>query len=153
MDRPSRSPSPTDKPRGAFAAEVRDFFKTAGWGELPSPASSDLGRLFKAPSEGAWASAASFGNSPSIRYSTVHGVKGMEFPGVVLVLPDRLRVDRVTERTVLDDWEGDHDTEARRVLYVAGSRAQALLVCAVHRKHISRVAALLNAAGVPYVQS
>lgn len=78
----------------------------------------------KAPSEAAWASIASFGNSPSIRYSTVHGVKGMEFTGVVLALPERLRVDRLTERTVLDDWEGNHNTEARRVLYVAGSRAQ-----------------------------
>lgn len=142
-----------DKPRAVFAAEVRDFLKKANWGEVPPPVSSDLGKLFKAPSEGDWASVASFGNGPSIRYSTVHGVKGMEFPGVVLVLPDRLRVDRLTERTVLDDWEGDHNTEARRVLYVAGSRAQALLVCAVHRKHTSRVAALLDAWGVPYVPS
>ncbi|WP_406123664.1 UvrD-helicase domain-containing protein [Streptomyces canus] len=141
------------KARLDFAAEVRDFLKSANWGDAPAPASSDLGRLFKAPSEGDWASVASFGSCPSMRYSTVHGVKGMEFPGVVLVLPDRLRVDRVTERTVLDDWEGDHNTEARRVLYVAGSRAEELLVCAVHRKHTGRVAALLDAKGVPYVKS
>ncbi|MEU8522211.1 3'-5' exonuclease [Streptomyces sp. NPDC048577] len=114
---------------------------------------SRVGTLFKAPTEGAWASVASFGNGPTIRYSTVHGVKGMEFPGVVLVLPDKLRVDRVTDRTVLDDWEGDHNTEARRVLYVAGSRAQELLVCAVHRKHTGRVASLLDATGVPYIKA
>lgn len=138
------------KTRLDFAAEVREFLKTAGWGDGPAPASSDLGKLFKAPPEAAWAGVSSFGNSPSIRYSTVHGVKGLEFPGVVLVLPDRLRVDPVTGRTVLDDWEGDHNTEARRVLYVAGSRAQELLVCALHRKHTSRVAALLDVKGVPY---
>lgn len=136
--------------RGAFAAAVRDSLKTADWSDGPAPAASDLGRLFKAPSESAWASVANYGNSPSIRYSTVHGVKGMEFTGVVLILPDRLRVDRVTERTVLDDWEGGHNTEARRVLYVAGSRAQQLLVCAVHRKHIDRVSTLLGAKGIPY---
>lgn len=141
------------KSRGDFAAEVRDFLKMADWGDGPAPAASDLGNLFKAPSEAAWASVASFGSSPSIRYSTVHGVKGMEFTGVVLVLPERLRLDRVTERTVLDDWEGDHNTEARRVLYVAGSRAQQLLVCAVHRKHTDRVASLLDAKGVPYIKA
>ncbi|MFE0872823.1 UvrD-helicase domain-containing protein [Streptomyces rochei] len=140
------------KTRLNFAASVRDFLKTADWGNVSAPASNDLGALFKAPSEGAWASVATFGNSPTIHYSTVHGVKGMEFPGVVLVLPERLRVDRVTERTVLDDWEGDHNTEARRVLYVAGSRAQELLVCAVHRKHTGRVASLLDASGVPYIK-
>ncbi|MQL61899.1 ATP-dependent helicase [Streptomyces vinaceus] len=141
------------KTRSDFAALVRDSLKMADWGNVPAPASSDLGNLFKAPSEGAWAGVASFGNNPSIRYSTVHGVKGMEFPGVVLVLPDRLRVDKVTERTVLDDWEGDHNTEARRVLYVASSRAQQLLVCAVHRKHTDRVASLLDAKGVPYIKA
>jgi hypothetical protein len=139
--------------RSDFAASVRDSLKTADWGNVPAPASSALGNLFKAPSEGAWAGVASFGNEPTIRYSTVHGVKGMEFPGVVLVLPDRLRVDKVTERTVLDDWEGDHNTEARRVLYVAGSRAQQLLMCAVHRKHTDRVASLLDAKGVPYIKA
>ncbi|MEU9413072.1 UvrD-helicase domain-containing protein [Streptomyces sp. NPDC048281] len=139
--------------RGEFAASVRESLKAAGWGDGPAPTASDLGNLFKAPSEDAWASVASFDSGPSIRYSTVHGVKGMEFTGVVLVLPDRLRVDRVTGRTVLDDWEGDHNTEARRVLYVAGSRAQQLLVCAVHRKHTSRVASLLDAKGVPYIKA
>lgn len=141
------------KSRGDFAASVRDFLKTADWGNVPTPASSDLGNLFKAPPEEAWTNVAGFSNSPTIRYSTVHGVKGMEFPGVVLVLPDRLRADQVTERTVLDDWEGDHNTEARRVLYVAGSRAQKLLVCAVHRKHLSRVAALFDAKSVSYIKS
>ncbi|MFD3566017.1 UvrD-helicase domain-containing protein [Streptomyces sp. NPDC058667] len=141
------------KTRLAFAAEVRDFLKAADWGYIAGPAASDLGNLFKAPSEGAWAGVASFGSSPSIRYSTVHGVKGMEFPGVVMVLPDRLRVNQVTERTVLDDWEGNHNTEARRVLYVAGSRAEQLLICAVHRKHTGRVSTLLDAAGVPHIKS
>jgi ATP-dependent exoDNAse (exonuclease V) beta subunit len=61
-------------------------------------------------------------------------------------------VDKVTERTVLDDWEGNHNTEARRVLYVAGSRAEQLLICAVHRKHTDRVASLLQAKEVPYVK-
>lgn len=50
----------------------------------------------------------------------------------------------VPDRTVLDDWEGGHDSEARRVFYVAGSRAQKLLIWAVHRKHMGRVTAILD---------
>ncbi|MEU9369518.1 ATP-dependent helicase [Streptomyces avermitilis] len=141
------------KTRQAFAAEVRNFMRSADWGDVVPPSAGGLGKLFKAPSDGLWAGVAGFGNSPTIRFSTVHGVKGKEFPGVVLVLPEKLRVDRVTDRTVLDDWEGGHDTEARRVLYVAGSRAQKLLMCAVHRKHVARVGDLLDAKGVPYVRS
>ncbi|QYX76127.1 ATP-dependent helicase [Streptomyces akebiae] len=141
------------KTRQVFAAEVRDYLKTADWGAVTPPAAGDVSNLFKAPSEKDWTGISGFGNSPSIRYSTVHGVKGMEFRGVVLVLPDRLREDQVTKRSVLDDWEGDHNTEARRVLYVAGSRAQELLICAVHRKHSARVGDLLGAKGVQYIKS
>lgn len=136
-----------------FAVAVRGFLKDADWGDTTAPATGDLGNLFKAPTEAAWGTVAMLGDDPLIPYSTVHGVKGMEFRGVVLVLPDRMRKDNVTERTVLDDWEGAHDTEARRVLYVAGSRAQELLAFAVHRKHVDRVAALLDAKSVPYMRS
>ncbi|SKA35384.1 Superfamily I DNA or RNA helicase [Marinactinospora thermotolerans DSM 45154] len=143
----------TGKTRQAFAAEVRDFLAAVDWGDVPSPDSSTLGRLFRAPPEEVWASVTRSGTVPRIRHSTVHGVKGMEFPGVVLVLPERLKADPTTGRTVLDDWEGGHDTEARRVLYVAGSRAQELLMCAVHRRHIDRVAALLGSKGVPHLRT
>lgn len=135
-----------------FAAEVRTFLKAANWGDLQPPAQADLGGVFRAPTEDAWSDVSAMRAKPLIAYSTVHGVKGAEFPGVVLVLPSTLRKDDVTTRTVLDDWEGGHDTEPRRVLYVAGSRAQQLLVVAVHRKHVSRVATILGARGVPYVR-
>ncbi|WP_329101605.1 UvrD-helicase domain-containing protein [Streptomyces sp. NBC_01439] len=139
------------KTRQGFATEVRDFLKDANWGDLNPPVSGDLGGLFRAPKEDVWANVASLGDDPLIPYSTVHGVKGMEFPGVVLVLPDTPR-SKATEE-VLDAWESSQDIESRRVLYVAGSRAQKLLVFAVHRKHIDRVAALLDAKAVPYVRS
>lgn len=140
------------KTRQAFAVEVREFLKLANWDDVTPPVHGDLGGLFRAPSEDNWAGVSALREKPLVPYSTVHGVKGLEFPGVVLVLPEKLRKDGVTERTVLDDWEGGHDTEPRRVLYVAGSRAQKLLVFAVHRKHVSRVATLLGVKGVPYVR-
>ncbi|MEU5382016.1 ATP-dependent helicase [Streptomyces sp. NPDC005968] len=141
------------KTREAFAAEVRDFMRTAEWGDAKPPSAGDLGKLFRAPTQTDWASVSTSGAGPTVRFSTVHGVKGKEYPGVVLVLPDRLRVDALTERTVVDDWEGGHNTEARRVLYVAGSRAQQLLICAIHRRHSARISALLDNTGVPYTKA
>lgn len=134
-----------------FAVEVREFLKTADWGDATPPAAGDLGNLFKAPREVDWGNVASLGDNPLIPYSTVHGVKGMEFPGVVLVLPDTPRSKATDE--VLDAWESGQDIESRRVLYVAGSRAQKLLVFAVYSRHIDRVVALLDAKAIPYVRS
>lgn len=141
------------KTGSVFAAEVRGYLHTAQWGDVRQPSKSDLGALFRAPKDATWAGVASTVTSPLVRFSTVHGVKGREFPGVVLIVPDRLRADPATERTVVDDWEGGHNTESRRVLYVAGSRAQQLLVCAIHKKHIGRVEAVLGRTGVPYTRS
>lgn len=139
------------KTRQDFATGVRDFLKDADWGDLTPPVSGYLGGLFRAPKEDVWVKVTSLGDDPLIPYSTVHGVKGMEFPGVVLVLPDTPKSKATDE--VLDAWESGQDIESRRVLYVAGSRAQRLLVFAVHRKHIDRVAALLDAKAIPYVRS
>ncbi|WP_405861077.1 ATP-dependent helicase [Streptomyces sp. NBC_01515] len=134
-----------------FAVEVREFLKTADWGDATPPVPGDLGNLFKAPKEVDWGNVSNLGDNPLIPYSTVHGVKGMEFPGVVLVLPETPRSKATDE--VLDAWENGQDIESRRVLYVAGSRAQKLLVFAVHRRHIVRVVALLDTKAIPYVRS
>jgi DNA helicase-2/ATP-dependent DNA helicase PcrA len=67
----------------------------------------------------------------------------------VVALPQNLRTDP-SNQNVLDHWEHDKDTEARRVLYVGASRAQTLLILAVHTNHANRVAGLLKRDGVPY---
>jgi superfamily I DNA/RNA helicase len=76
-------------------------------------------------------------------YSTVHGVKGQEFDGVVLVLPQHFKRDD-ENKTPLDHWEGNTDKESKRVLYVGASRAKRTLVIATHTSHLSRISALLN---------
>ena len=53
-------------------------------------------------------------------------------------------------RHVLDHWEQGTPSELRRVLYVGASRAQRLLILAVHTDHLSRVTSLLNDDDVPY---
>jgi superfamily I DNA/RNA helicase len=79
----------------------------------------------------------------------VHSVKGREFPGVVVVLPRKLLEDD-HGHTVLDHWEQNKPSELRRVLYVGASRAQRLLILAVHATQRDRVITLLKQDGVPY---
>ncbi|WP_181011283.1 ATP-dependent helicase [Streptomyces sp. SM10] len=141
-----------DTTRNTFATDVRTYLRDADWGDTRPPNTSELGGLFRAPNDATWTSIASTGAEPLMRFSTVHGVKGRQYPGVVLVVPERLRTDTATERNVVDDWEGDYNTEARRVLYVAGSRAQQLLICAIHKRHIGRIEAVLDKNGVPYAR-
>jgi ATP-dependent exoDNAse (exonuclease V) beta subunit len=64
-------------------------------------------------------------------------------------LPKNLRIDE-SGRSVLDCWEQGVDSEARRVLYVGASRAERLLVLAVHESHVDRVTAVLSRDGVSY---
>lgn len=138
----------TEKPRGVFAEEVRTFLKNAEWGHLDAPTVRSIGSMYKAPSEKSWGSITHLTVSPLVPYSTIHGVKGMEFRGVVLIIPEAPK-SKATEE-LLDAWESDLDTEARRVVYVAGSRAEELLMLAVHTSHTDRVAALLDIRRIPY---
>jgi superfamily I DNA/RNA helicase len=81
--------------------------------------------------------------------SPIYSVKRREFPTVVVVLPQDLRTDTAKQH-VLDHWDQGTASEARRVLYVGASRAQTLLILAVHTDHANRVAELLKRDGIPY---
>jgi DNA helicase-2/ATP-dependent DNA helicase PcrA len=77
---------------------------------------------------------------------TIHAVKGMEFPGVCVVMTVS------TAQKILDYLDtgapSDASEEVRKI-YVAASRAERLLVIAAPRKHAERLAARLNAANAP----
>ncbi|WP_247819102.1 ATP-dependent helicase [Bradyrhizobium sp. 40] len=81
-------------------------------------------------------------NSPPAR--TIHSVKGLEFPGVCVVLTSK------TSGQILDLLEGnsvpDAEEEARKI-YVGCSRAERLLAIAVPKSRASRLVALLTATG------
>lgn len=106
--------------------------------------------LFKAPAAKGWAVLMTSGLPSALPHSTVHGVKGPEFPAVALTLPAKLRKHESTGRTVLDDWEYGFGTEARRVLYVGVSRAQQLLMLVVPNGQLERITKLLSRDAVPY---
>jgi len=82
-------------------------------------------------------------------FAAIHSVKGREFPTTVVVLPQNLRMDSAGQH-VLDHWDQGIGSEARRVLYVGASRAQTLLILAVHTDHANRVAELLKRDGLLY---
>ncbi len=83
-------------------------------------------------------------STPSVQ--TIHAVKGMEFPGVCVVMTSR------TTQDIIDYLETGipvHASEATRKIYVAASRAKRLLVIATPRKNAERLVAMLGAANAP----
>ncbi len=48
------------------------------------------------------------------------------------------------DRHALDHWDGHTPSELRRIVYVGASRAEQLLVLAVHETHLERVSGLLE---------
>jgi hypothetical protein len=75
---------------------------------------------------------------------TIHAVKGMEFPGVCVVMTSS------TTQNILSYLEtGVNVSEAARKIYVAASRAKRLLVIAMPSKHAERLVAMLGATGAP----
>jgi DNA helicase II / ATP-dependent DNA helicase PcrA len=130
----------------AYAQQVRDYVQQIRW-PADVTRKDNLGAVLKAPPDTAWP--APDDEAPvAFPFATIHSVKGREFATAVVVLPQYLRAD--ADGNVLDHWEHGKDTEARRVLYVGASRAQTLLILAVHADHADRVAELLKRDGILY---
>jgi len=79
-------------------------------------------------------------------FSTIHGFKGLQAPAVILVIPEAGGPDDGATA-----WIDGVSTDARRVLYVGASRAQRLLVLAVHESMVEKVVGVLARDAVPFV--
>lgn len=130
-----------------FALQLRQYVQGMRWPAGATPR-ADLGAVLKAPAQDDWL-AAGEDTTEAFAWGTIHSVKGREFGSVVVVLPKKLLTD-TGNRHVIDHWEQRTPSELRRVLYVGASRAQRLLILAVHADHVDRVASLLKGDGVPY---
>lgn len=136
---------PLDGTPAAFASQARSLAagQLGGLPVLPR----DLSACLKAPPEDRWKAALMVAEKdPSLRYDTVHGSKGKEYPAVLVVLVSKTDNN---DNTVLGDWERGVNSEARRVLYVGASRAERLLALGAGAES-ARVAAQLVRDGVPH---
>ena len=132
---------------GQYAERVRQHLQQVEW---PSGVGliDRLGSIMRAPKPAEWQTS---DRDPGLfKWATIHSVKGQEFPGVVVVLPSGLLKGKDDSLHAIDHWERQTGSEYRRVLYVGASRAQKLLILAVHRNHLQRVINLMERDGVPY---
>lgn len=132
----------------SYAAQVREYVQHVVWPAGITP-TSNLGATLRAPQAAVWSAPGGDDGSSAFASATIHSAKGREFPGVIVVLPKHLVAD-AAGRHALDYWEQQMDSELTRVLYVGASRAQRLLILAVHSDHRNRVASLLDRDSVRY---
>ncbi|WP_392467010.1 UvrD-helicase domain-containing protein [Arsenicicoccus cauae] len=136
--------SPEGMETAAYTEALRVRLREIDW-----PRQVDLKQL-RSPTAQQWRDAMRSAPDPdALRFSTIHGAKGLQYPVAAVVLPEEL-ISNDDGHTCLDLWENDLEGEAKRVLYVATSRAERLLILAVHSSHVERVTAILDRNGVPH---
>ncbi len=106
-----------------------------------------LGSRVKRPDQAVWdRGVGGITTTARLAADPVHQVKGREFPAVLVAL---YRLPSTGGRNVLDDWDEGLATEARRVLYVAASRAERLVAFGGQAETMKRVRAILEKSDVP----
>jgi DNA helicase-2/ATP-dependent DNA helicase PcrA len=78
----------------------------------------------------------------ALRWSSIHGVKGAEYPGVLIYAPSE---------NALRSWSNSTNTEERRIFYVAASRAQKILMIHIQRTREAELTSAFTTSGIPYV--
>lgn len=131
-------------------AETPDAFVRAARGnlsktlvDLPRPADRLGNKLVKPDEKYIELLTAPPIDAEALTIDTIHGRKGTEHAAVLLALPARGPWDG------LDAWEQGIDAEARRVLYVAASRAEVLLAIGAGRQ-AKRVTTHLRNQGIKF---
>jgi len=89
-------------------------------------------------------------NPAALSWSTVHSYKGLQSPAVAVVIPTP-RGGGLQEG--VSHWESGGRHETRRVLYVAASRAEQLLMLVVDESQYAAVIGILDRDSVPYVKA
>jgi DNA helicase-2/ATP-dependent DNA helicase PcrA len=147
--RTMKAADPDQHDRQSYSGRLRTVVNAQQFS--PGVSLQPVSQYLRTPSADQWEKLGAPPQNSSLTWAAVHSVKGQEFPAVALVIA------KTTARTrdenglsAVDHWEANTDAEARRVLYVGASRAEGLLILAVHRSHQSRVKAILQRDGVPF---
>ncbi|WP_170945979.1 UvrD-helicase domain-containing protein [Rhodococcus sp. 14-2483-1-2] len=96
-----------------------------------------------------WPAMPNWGKKTSIQYGTIHSYKGLQQQFVTMVIPED-HESRTRDQSGVLLWHEDRDGEPRRVLYVGATRAQKLLMLAVHESHLDKVLSRLTRDTVPF---
>lgn len=118
----------------AFLQSVRDGVRTLGWSW------ANTSRL-RAPRDNAWPTGL-FARELSTQWSKIHGYKGLQAPGVGLVISQPVKAH--IGPSAVELWRDGEDGELRRILYVGASRAEKLLVLIVDSLYYDTVINILR---------
>lgn len=139
--------SPAVYNRTSYAEHLRQTVENMTWPkQLPL---KTLGPQLSAPPEDKWNALGIGDLDGPLPSGTIHSAKGREFHAVCVVVPKDPAKD-ANGLNCLDHWDQKTASETRRVLYVGVSRAEALLMLAVHDTHKDRLVKLLERDSVPY---
>ncbi|MCU1382602.1 MAG: ATP-dependent helicase UvrD/PcrA [Acidobacteria bacterium] len=117
--------------------------------KLSLPAGQSTARFFRTPPGAAWARSLRVRHQTNLACGTVHEAKGKQFDAVVVVIPpDRAPTNHTAE--LFTAWETRTELEAKRVVYVAVTRARRLVVLAVPLAYAPRCQAILASARVGF---
>ncbi|PCK21874.1 MULTISPECIES: UvrD-helicase domain-containing protein [Rhodococcus] len=100
-----------------------------------------------------WPSIPSWRRKSALEYGTIHSYKGLQQEFVTMIVAEDYE-SRTSDQSGVCLWHEDRDGEPRRVLYVGATRAQKLLMLAVHESHLDKVLSRLDKDSVPmrYIQ-
>ncbi|WP_367875305.1 UvrD-helicase domain-containing protein [Luteolibacter sp. Populi] len=116
---------------------------------LELPPRTTIQGFFRAPPNTRWAAILAPTTEILLASSSVHEVKGHEYDGVCLVIPPNRRPHNRTAQLV-DAWENVTESEAKRVIYVAATRARKLKAIALPQTMTERCLRILERAEVEF---
>lgn len=135
-----------DASRQAWIDTARRACEALG---LSCPATQTVARFLRNPPNRNWARGLRLRAEVEIQCSTVHEAKGKQFDAVILAIPpDRAPANLTTE--LFAAWENGTELEAKRVVYVAVTRARRLVVLAIPSAHLAHCQTILEAAQVSF---
>lgn len=136
----------TDEDRAAWLDKLHKAIKQCG---LEYAAGKTATSFFARRGSQDWNKSLQPGPAITIRCATVHEAKGREYDSVCLVIPPDRAPHNHTEQ-LFTAWENQVNDEAKRVAYVAVTRAKKLLAVATPAAYQDRLIAILDGAKVAF---
>jgi hypothetical protein len=137
-----RSCAGNNEARTAWVAALRQQVQRLG---LVYTTRTSECRYFTNRTDADWHRLLMSGDAPEFACATIHEAKGREYDAICVVIPPDIREPRRIEQLFIA-WQNRMDDEAKRVIYVAITRARKLGVIAIPAAFRDRLIAILEAA-------